>query len=130
MTNARYTAERPYTCAVRVTHNAFHVAPEPATTVLAAGDSMLSGSQGSSSSFVSNMMASTIRPQTPTTPPSKLASLQEFVDHHRDASEMGFSRSAPPHLVGGTGGVWDSARLNMLCFACWVEFLCVLCKRR
>jgi len=83
--------------AVRVTHNAFHVAPDPTPPPLV--DGMLSSSQGSNSSFISNVMASTIRPQAPSAPPSKLASLQEFVEHYRDASEMGFSRSPPPPSI-------------------------------
>lgn len=80
--------------AVRVTHNIFHITrpqlvPREGRTSF---DSNLASSQGSATSYISNVMASTIKPQFSGSPPSKLASLQEFVQHQWDASEMGCSR--------------------------------------
>ena len=61
----------------------------------------MSCSQGSEASSFSNQMASTIHPHSVSgpSPPSKLASLQEFIQHNSDASEMGCSRCARPHMA-------------------------------
>ena len=61
----------------------------------------MSCSQGSEASSFSNQMASTVHPHSVTgpSPPSKLASLQEFIQHNSDASEMGCSRCASPHMA-------------------------------
>lgn len=87
-------ADYEFVRAVRVTHNIFHITrPQPVSREgRTSFDSNLASSQGSATSYISNAMASTIKPQFSGSPPSKLASLQEFVQHQWDASEMGCSR--------------------------------------